>query len=45
MNPFQALDENKACLRILELLYVRRDRDHPKMMLQGIAEMGGVSKS
>ena len=45
MKPIEALDEEKASLRVIELLYVHRGRDHPKMMLQGLAEYGGINKT
>ena len=45
MKPIEALDEGKACLRVIELLYVRHGRDHPKMMLQRLARFGGINKT
>jgi DNA-binding IclR family transcriptional regulator len=45
LRPIEALDEEKASLRVIELLYVRRGRDHPKMMLQRLAEFGGINKT
>ena len=45
LRPIQALDEEKASLRIIELLYVRHGRDHPKMKLQRLAEFSGINKT